>query len=156
MGCNSHLAIEFTRDAKPKDGTPPWWRAWAVDIEESRDYGMYAALAGVRGDAEPVVPVRGYPKDMSYQAKRFFGEVDQDENPTPGGGDYHTPTWLTPAEYRDAYATLLEARKQYAREHPDKPAFGIADEWRLLANVLAILADTFGEEGVRLIIAFDN
>ncbi len=108
MGCNSHIFIEVRSRyvTRPPDGTPPRvyesWHHWAMDIQESRDYGIYGALAGVRSDREPVVPVRGLPSDMGYRLTELFKD---------DMGGFHTPTWLIPSEFREALSNVEQQRR---------------------------------------------
>lgn len=139
MATNSHLVIEVKGLSWNTDG----WSIWAEDIAESNWYRMYDAMAGGRGTTglEPVVPPRGIPDDADDCTKDFFARL---------GG--HTESWLTPNEYVDALGVA------HRSQHEAFPAFmlGTHDEWSVLGRVLATLRDLFGNDGVRLVMAFDN
>lgn len=127
MGCNSHLLIEY-RWLGPKDS----WMAWATDIAERRDYDLYGFLAGVRREGPPVVEPRGWPEDISCGGREFRDD---------GGSDYHTPTWLTPDEFRAAIEAVTG---------------GVEKEWQMVDRTLQMLKEFYGNDGVRILIAFDN
>ncbi len=128
MGCNSHLAIEY----RPFKGAS-WW-TWGMDIAESRDYRMYAAMADVRNGYEitPIVEPRGFPEGSDAGEELATNHAD------------HSFTWLTPDEY-------FEAMKR-ARSLVSEPS----DEWQVLKEVLEILTKNYGKENVRLLVGFDS
>jgi hypothetical protein len=51
-----------------------------------QNYELFAKMAGVRGEAKPIVEPRGIPTDVSVVARIHYGAW----NP-----DAHTPSWLT-------------------------------------------------------------
>lgn len=126
MGCNSHLAIEyqFVKD---------WWRPYALDVAERRDYRMYSAMAGVRhcGEIVPVSEPKGLPEDIEEDTAEYIKDHAD-----------HSFTWLTPAEFFEAY-------KRAGEPEPAK-------EWRVLKATLESLVSEFGDKAVRLIVGFDN
>lgn len=138
MSTSSHLVIEV----KGLSWNPNGWSIWA-EVAESRWYRMYAAMAGVRNamDGVPVAKGRGIPEDADGCTKIFFDRL---------GG--HSETWLTPNEYVEA----LDLACADSRERDPAWAFDPHDEWYVLGRVLATLRDLFGNDGVRLVMAFDN
>lgn len=126
MGCNSHLYIE----AKPFD----WMDAWQTilcDVPESRRYRLYGLLADVRGEGPAVVPPRGKPSDLSHAVEEAFKSW---------GSDFHSPTWLYPSEFLKAINECGD----------------VCFEWRMVAAILKMLAEEYGDDKVRIVIAFDN
>jgi hypothetical protein len=133
MGCNSHLTIEI----QGRYGDQTVWETWALDIPESRDYKLYEAMAGARGEEEnAIVTPRGIPADASdtviYWIKRY-------------GEDGHTHSWLYPKEFEKAL------KQSKTKEFPNA-----AREWEALAKVLNSLSDVYGEDHVRVVFFFDN
>lgn len=81
MGTDIHGLIETQDD----DGS--WHMIYVLrsnDIIERRDYEVFAALAGVRGEGPKA---KGFPIDLSPEARWIFDN----------SGD-HTPSWVTVAE----------------------------------------------------------
>ena len=76
--------------------TPNKWHPEKLELVEpynGRNYELFAALAGVRGWAEPIVAPRGIPQDVSNDVS---DEYDREKDWV------HTPSWLTLAELRVA------------------------------------------------------
>lgn len=142
MGCNSHLFIEIN----PWKDSPKYWTPYALDLRESRDYGLYGFLAGVRGEGPAVAEPRGLPEDASEEVVAVFKQW---------GSDFHTPTWLTPSEFRRAVRGIEEARDKWSAEKQEVVEV-IAFEWRMVRMILQALAYEYGDDRVRLIVAFDN
>ncbi len=57
-----------------------------TNAPDDRDYDYFAALAGVRGDIEPVIEPRGIPKDACQEYLDMVERFDCDG---------HTHSWLT-------------------------------------------------------------
>lgn len=148
MGCNSHLFIETRTDVIRSD-VKRWWWLWG-EPRESRDYNVYGALAGVRTDFnKPVCEPRGLPDDASFETKDAFEKA---------GGDFHTPTWLTPAEFTEAMERVEGPRRAdpESEKYWGKSGEYLGKDWRVLKRLLPILAEVYGPDNVRLIVAFDN
>lgn len=122
MGCDIHMYAEYA-----KAGDAEHWRDFGGHINPGRDYGLFAKLAGVRGEGA-MFPVRGVPSGLSYEAQgdnAFFvtdskgdryvsrdtaqGWVDRgisqwtdDRECFVTDPDNHTHSWVTPAELRQA------------------------------------------------------
>ena len=148
MGCNSHLSIEIQGRWSH---SPSKWDTWAIDLPESRDYYLYEAMAGVRGEDENAIATpRGVPVDASSQVK-FWCER--------AGDDGHSHSWLYPSEFTEA---IIKSDKRFAEEvkrskYPADPERGHTDKaWLSLDKVLKALAEVYGDENVRLVFFFDN
>lgn len=129
MGCNSHLSIEILR----RWANTAQWDTWALDIPESRDYALYEAMAGVRGEkANAVVRPRGIPKDLSDTVKYWIDRA---------GDDGHSHSWLYPSEFHRAI--------KQANAEDDKI-------WKSIHGVLTTLQMIWEDENVRLVFFFDN
>jgi len=57
-----------------------------------RNYHLFGVVAGVRSNAKPIVPPRGFPKDASEELARVY-----QRDPW-----YHSATYLTPRELQTA------------------------------------------------------
>lgn len=68
MGCDVHLYVETRRRAGAfAEPSPFAWFNFGERIRPGRNYRVFEALAGVRGDeARAVVPPRGVPEDMGW------------------------------------------------------------------------------------------
>lgn len=62
MGCDIHCYIEY----QPSDQR---WDSFGGRINPGRNYHLFGLLAGVRGNSDPVVPLRGMPTDAAYYAR---------------------------------------------------------------------------------------
>lgn len=80
MGCDIHVHTEVKINGK-------WEHVGNPNV--SRNYQLFAKMAGVRGDEPAIVEPRGFPPDASFLT-RFDYEHD--------GSDAHTPSWLTGEE----------------------------------------------------------
>lgn len=128
MGCNSHLSIEV----KYRWSTDTSWSVWALDLPESRDYDLYEAMAGVRGeDGKELFLPRGIPTDVTQGTGYWIKRA---------GEDGHSHSWLTPKEF---HACVVQAT-------PD------AKEWLSLDAILTTLEQVYGDGNARLIFFFDN
>lgn len=68
MGCDIHAFVEFF----DKNSTDTHARAFSSNICFGRDYELFGLLAGVRGFSKSVFPVRGIPKNLSYDAHEKY------------------------------------------------------------------------------------
>jgi len=130
MGCNSHLTVEIQGQW---EHAPTKWSTWALDIPESRDYALYEAMAGVRGeDGNALVAPRGIPADADtateYWIKRY-------------GEDGHTHSWLYPKEFHAAV---------------EKVNRDVDSCWIALDQLLQVLEKIYGENHARVVFYFDN
>lgn len=76
MGCDIHMYVEY----KPSDESS--WYSFGREINPGRDYDLFTAIAGVRGDArDAAVQARGLPDDLGYSANKdaFLSVLTADE-----------------------------------------------------------------------------
>lgn len=132
MGCNSHISIEVMEQWS----TNKAWETWALDIPESRDYQLYEAMAGVRGeDEKAVVAPRGIPADASNAIKYWIQRSD---------GDGHSHSWLYADEFNRALMQSQDGN------------FATNNVWLAVDKVLDSLAQVYGRQSVRIVFFFDN
>lgn len=133
MGCNSHLSIEY-RPGHAGDITR--WDTYALDVPESRNYVLYEAMAGVRGEeSNAVCPARGEPKDVSRAVKVWLDRWE---------ADGHSTSYLYPSEFRQC------------TDRQSGSGYTLAKEWQCLLVVLEGLGKIYGESNVRVVFFFDN
>lgn len=103
MGCDIHVHIECQRY---RERGVCSWQSFAAMGFEPRDYELFGAMTNgeVRAPAPDGVafPPRGYPADADDDANEAYYEGPdywKRETPCP---DWHTPSWLTTAEYVQA------------------------------------------------------
>jgi hypothetical protein len=179
MGCDIHAYIEY-RDPKTKEipNTPKTWCCWGRRYYVWRNYMMFGLLAGVRGQAEPVVEPRGIPDGLSWEVmedatlKIVEDGADLDDNEvhreqankwlesryskpfTQGcwGGEYITdPDW-----HSFTWLTseeLLEALKRYETLNNDGYQSRPTMYYALLGTMKALEAEGFE---TRLVLWVDN
>ena len=94
MGCDIHLHVEV-RSRKYKDAK---WRHADIDGAFSdRIYGMFYALAEVRGPYNGITPLKpkGIPDDMSWQTKDDISYVVDNEFAEDRGTVRWRRQWIT-------------------------------------------------------------
>ena len=64
MGCDIHGYIEYSTETLVDKN----WRLFCK-LHIDRDYILFNALAGVRGDKTNLFPLKGLPKILSWQVK---------------------------------------------------------------------------------------
>lgn len=162
MGCDIHMYPEYRKVGRDH------WQSLARRMNPGRDYDLFNKIAGLRGDGEPVLPVRGMPANPSMMTKwenELFisdegGEecctTKQAEQWITSGSsqyvderkksvthpDWHSHTWLTSAEFRQ----ILELPREIGWN------IDVA-YWGLLAMLEEI--DRRAQE-TRIVIWFDN
>ena len=146
MGCNSHLSIEIQGRWSH---SPSQWETWALDIPESRDYYLYEAMAGVRGeDYNALVTPRDIPADVSRDVKFWVERA---------GGDGHSHSWLYPSEFSKALKMSDDRYAKHVKESKyPADSGGTNKAWLSLDKVLNGLAEVYGDKNVRLVFFFDN
>ena len=166
MGCDIHLHIETRRKKRANDELI--WFPFGGEFRLWRNYDLFGRLAGVRSATPALVKARGIPDDLAYTAAGTYWIHVGDDDSWEGGNrsvsldraqqwgtatkrdkdgnikyvadpDCHTPTWLTPEEFREALG--------------DTPAEWIADYHAVLAAAGML---SFLGHDVRLVIWFDN
>jgi hypothetical protein len=85
MGCDIHMYPEF------RWGGDDGWDSFGWgSFNPGRDYSLFACLAGVRGEEEPVVAPRGIPDDLGWTAHDdYFFRINHEGH--SGGDKYVTP-----------------------------------------------------------------
>jgi hypothetical protein len=155
MGCNSHMFVEIRHqwEAYANIRAGESWSLWGP-LRETRDYNVYGALCGVRADwPKPVAPVRGLPANVGYDVKEIMEKA---------GADYHHHTWLAPKEFRTALERVIRGRRDAAKVPEStcakiyKGGPYIYKPWIAAARVLRAITSVYGEENVRVVMAFDN
>jgi hypothetical protein len=133
MGCDIHTFIEAKVNGH-------WHFAGSHD-RFSRNYRVFAELAGVRGDpasGKPVAPDRGLPDDVSFWVKLESDRYGED------GHSHSWASWQEVAELADrcsAFEPYVVSQFGYlCGNHVDDE-----DEWR-----------EQGIEDVRVVFWFDN
>jgi hypothetical protein len=130
MGCDIHCYVEYRLNGEDS------WRGFGGRINPGRNYVMFGFLAGVRDDGPPVVGLRGFPDNASWQAKDdnylWISDVEADGHVTREKAkqyieehgckfikdcngkecwvtqpDWHSHSWLTPSEW-DAAIKLAQ------------------------------------------------
>lgn len=159
MGCDIHLYLEHKG---------PDWNGWSGSnrFSFSRNYGMFAAMAGVRQYDSDIISFapKGIPNDIDWHALSdytlFVSDIESDghcnretadryvsygsvywngDKSRVTHPDWHTPSWLTLDEFKTAYERYLGYFKEYAM--PDFKKFendpsGLAKEWESLRGVM--------------------
>lgn len=80
MSCDVHGFVEVKVKGK--------WQAYSA-IKTLRDYTLFARMAGVRGDEDPIAEPRGFPEDAAMITRLEYEWW---------GSDAHTPSYLTAKE----------------------------------------------------------
>ncbi len=87
MGCDIHILAEARWDKGCH------WRLQLLALPDDRDYEAFSVLGlENRGQQEAIVPLRGYPRDLSAAAQAYIRESDIWD---------HSPSWLTLRELLD-------------------------------------------------------
>jgi hypothetical protein len=154
MGCDIHVVIEkkfgdkwigmfelgayqyYGRGAEHEllDERP----TWVPCPGSSRNYELFARLAGVRGEGPSP---KGLPKDASELATAIYGELD-------GCSDYHSHSWCPITEYiQHLLATEYNPAEAILGEGPQ-----LKDPYRYY---FGMYAPEEGEE-FRCVFCFDN
>ena len=168
MGTDIHLFLEHKIG-----GGEEYFSLAKGELNLPRDYDVFAALAGVRTDAAPLIPPRGFPSDASWDAHRsYYHRVSDDET------QYHDGLWwIEKSEHAESYvARGISHRKLWRNvdlvsdpdaHHPSWLAgteFSAAlrasslDLDKLSSEYLVVIAalDLFATRHARVVFWFDN
>lgn len=117
MGCDIHLFIEVAEE----HGVTAWASG---EVYMSRNYDLFAKLAGVRSTEAPMIPPRGLPFDLSNEVfhKYFHHVLEEAEIQTFRGYD-----WVTP----DEAAAMLAAGNSHC---PNLKASELAKPEAFISN----------------------
>jgi hypothetical protein len=156
VGTDIHGGIEFRHPGAESDyyDGEPWVAAMDLwPLYDEQDYAAFGCLFGVRNSAgyRPVAADRGLPHDLSSGLLGRF-------QPWVADGSLNGATWISWADIaaidpssgpgHDAAGAAGESRTAGA-------VLGDGTHWPHVFAVMKALADRFGAEGVRLVVAFD-
>lgn len=194
MGCDIHLLVEYdTASVREHWGfilsserrtVVPFRQDVDIlsltngTIEIARDYRLFAALAGVRGNISPLIPPRGCPSPYSRETFCEFHLLVQDRS--DGDSLWERGIWredaemlidrgkasrvsrapglcdaITDPEYHNlSWLNRLEllASLEYAELDPAK----LGVEFRIVLDALRALDDEYGSGHSRIVFGFDN
>lgn len=141
MGCDIHAVIEYRPASGVISTLTGTWHIY-------RDYRLFAALAGVRGDPgkPPLFQPRGLPPEHSdYVSDLYFTKelVDGHRRARPDSS-WHSASWLTVVEIR---AALSHAGLSLEECEP---------EFRAVVATMDELDRCCGAGASRLVFWFDN
>ena len=184
MGCDIHLRVERRKKVSPyPDDKSRWYNVGFRGEFESRIYGMFSRMAGVRSSGNNKVEFkpRGLPDDMIDWARResFYLYVTDDEAAADWGINYclresaekwvekgyskwvdesHT-TITDPDLHSHSWLTTQELRQCFddcfkQKDGTMKP-FSDYVEWLGLVSLCEGIEST-GEYECRVVFAFDN
>jgi hypothetical protein len=107
-----------------------------IGLSGSKDYGFYAAIAGVRNDrgVEPLIPPRGLP---AFPTPEVYREIIEDLGARIAVG------WLTLAEIHAALA------------HMNVDAAATSKYVQVVLGVMSVIESHYGKDRVRLLFGFD-
>ena len=129
MGCDIHAFVEYS-DRKNSEFS--YWSEFA-DLQLSRRYEYFAAIAGVRNTSEtrPLVEPRGIPEDCKVDLEHWLHEDD----------GLHHHGYLS---YEEVCSAFEHAKIDLDKLNPD---------WMAMLSAMKVLSQT---KIVRIVFAFDN
>lgn len=163
MGCDIHCYLEYKRPGSEH------WSSFGGRIKPGRNYDFFARLAGVRNSigVEPILPLRGFPKDAGWAAKgdNYLFIVDDDDR--DGAGEGSCARSLAERWVREGSSEYSECRRYVT--HPDwhshswvpadafEQAIPIGERSPVHSAILAALR-SFESDGfeARVVFWFDN
>lgn len=145
MGVDIHTALQVKQQGR--------WETIATNIYDGRNYALFGVLAGVRGQEEPIVEPRGYPKGFM---------VDEDNgHPIADEAGFMDTYWM--GNFGHSWLTLEEINDRRERDTYDNEGgeekFDYFIGLRYIVSKMIVLAydqgyvDNF--EDVRLVFGFD-
>lgn len=172
MGCDIHGYLEI----KAESGWHP-----LKPIPRDRSYDSFGVLFGVRNyvGAIPIAPERGLPNDISRKVKKESDEWDSDGHSHTwlSVADVKNYDWeqksidgrvstidkMTGAEVGKASYTYLqddleEQKRQgvYLTHLERRAGEHLSPTWAEFLKEMKILAENYGDDGVRVVVWFDN
>ena len=112
------------------------------EVDGSRIYALFGALAGARGDLNPPYPPRGLPDDITPETFNGYESF---------GDDAHTSSWLSTKEFRKCLDLTIDA---YAKEHGQKSVMSWLKTYEWIYEYMKYSEDV-GEPS-RIVFWFDN
>lgn len=152
MGTDIHGGIEFRHPGAGTDyyDGEPWVAAMDLwPLYDERDYVAFGCLFGVRNSAgfRPLAPERGLPADLSSGMRSTLGSWV-----VPG--DLSGASWVSWAELAEVLSTVGELART-CEQLTIGAVLGPETHWTHVFAVMKALAGRFGDDGVRLVVAFD-
>ncbi|MGW7404040.1 hypothetical protein ACWGI9_09910 [Streptomyces sp. NPDC054833] len=140
MSTDIHGGIEFRHPGVDTDyyEGEPWVAAMDLwPLYDETDYAAFGCLFGVRNYAgfQPLAPDRGLPVDLSSGMRAKLG-------PWVAAGDLYGASWVSWAELASPHRRI-------------GAVLGPETHWPHVFAVMKALAGRFGDDGVRLVVAFD-
>ena len=129
MGCDIHIYTEKLKTVNDKKQwincdywiknsyydpieEDPWETEYAVhEFYQERDYELFAALAGVRTNGGPVVPLKGFPDNASEPIRELYKRWDSDG---------HSHSYLTITELKQLQKNLGDTVKRKGMLTPEQ------------------------------------
>ena len=184
MGCDIHLRVERRRKVNPfPNDRLQWYNVGIYGEFSSRIYGMFARMAGVRGNGTNKVEFkpRGLPEDMTDWAtcESFYENVTSDKNAIDWGKNYcskeSAERWVeqgysewvdedhrrvtNPDHHSHSWLTTQELRQCFddcfKQEDGTMNPYSDYVEWFGLVSLCEGIEST-GEYECRVVFAFDN
>jgi len=146
MGCDIHGYIEVKKD-----------KGWVPfeELPSVRSYDLFAMLANVRNynDIPPISEPRGVPDDVSQE---IWEKIEADL-------DGHSHSWLSWKDIKayDFGKVITDKRRPRKLKgkivYPRRKLYELVpEEWHRLFRKMEILAEKYGEDGVRMVFWFDS
>jgi hypothetical protein len=118
-----------------------WWAGVInIDFITPRTYSVFYKLFGftyAEQDLEPIAPARGLPEKYSDAVKNSFFDENNEL-------DYRGVSWVLWSEIKDRVDWII------------KEPFVSHYNWNTLFNLMLVLAETYGDENVRLVAGFSG
>jgi hypothetical protein len=172
VGCNIHGSFEILTETG-------WYALYPIPSE--RSYDSYGVLFGVRNytNSVPVAEGRGFPEDAHWRTKKKneSWKMDAHSHTWMNFKDLEEYDWeqksiddristidkFTGKETGKASYTYLQDNPEKAEEmgvylkHLERRAGDLLGEtWRNIIEDMKILSEKYGNEGVRVVVWFDN
>jgi hypothetical protein len=120
----------------PSPQTTEWFPVISLSCLPSRDYDLFARLFGVRNRAgiSPIAANRGIPPDVSFTVQKALRQIAD----APYRDECYGYTWISWNKIVALHCA------EGARD----------EEWKLLFEMMALLARNYGNEYVRMVVWF--
>ena len=117
---------------------------YVYDFEPDRDrvYSLFGALAGTRGELEPLYEPRGLPEDITPETLAEYNLFE---------ADAHTPSWLTTKELRECLDLTI---KDYSDKYGENEVKSWLKSYEWIYEYMKYSEDE-GEPS-RIVFWFDN
>lgn len=137
MGCDIHGMIEFKAHTM-------WNGCVNINTLNLRNYNIYSHLFNAKDRNEDNIKAmadnRGLPFDVSEETEYiYYNEKEQN------GYIFHSESYIMYKEFIGRLSIICSG--VLTEKHKD---------WSIVHNMMKILAKTYGEENIRLVVWFDN